>query len=209
MGFLCLMLCLNIVWFHRNLSPFHIITLMSLALSGLLSEETRNSKGIKFIHPPIHTDEWVCTTKMLVFWVQFGASDYSVKGTGVVNLGMGSWYDINRQIGGACWVESSSLSGLQRAERPLCPWAILPCALGLAARYIKTGASVTESALWKLRGLADGHFWRCRSIIKMKSSDWARPGMLHGTEELLSLLLISTLALHLPLSFCLSQVTEV
>lgn len=67
MGFLCLMLCLNIVWFHRNLSPFHIITLMSLALSGLLSEETRNSKGIKFIHPPIHTDEWVCTTKMLVF----------------------------------------------------------------------------------------------------------------------------------------------
>lgn len=109
----------------------------------------------------------------------------------------------------ACWVESSSLSGLQRAERPLCPWVILPCALGLAARYIKTGASVTESALWKLRGLADGHFWRCRSIIKMKSSDWARPGMLYGTEELLSLLLISTLALHLPLSFCLSQVTEV
>lgn len=38
---------LNIVRFHRNVSPFHIITLMSLALSGLLSEQPGNSKGIK------------------------------------------------------------------------------------------------------------------------------------------------------------------
>ena len=61
------MLCLTIVRFHRNPSPFYIITLMSLALSGLLSEETGNSKGIKFIHPPIHTDEWIYTTKTLFF----------------------------------------------------------------------------------------------------------------------------------------------
>ena len=90
----------------------------------------------------------------------------------------GSWFDlwggqIGRGRGGTCWAESRSLAGLQGAERPRCPRATLPCAPGLAARYIKTGASVTESALWKLRGLADGHFWRSRSIIKMKSSDWA------------------------------------
>lgn len=60
------MLCLNIVRFHRNVSSFHIITLMSLALSGLLSEETGNSKGITFIHPPIHADEWIYATKMLL-----------------------------------------------------------------------------------------------------------------------------------------------
>lgn len=71
------------------------------------------------------------------------------------------------------WVESWSFTGLQGAEWPQCPRATLPGAVCLAARYIKTGASVTESALWKLRGLVDGHFWRCRSIIKMKSSDWA------------------------------------
>lgn len=49
------MLRLNIVKFHRNVSSLHIITLMSLALSGLLSEETGKAKGIKFIHPPART----------------------------------------------------------------------------------------------------------------------------------------------------------
>lgn len=70
-GISCVMLCLNIVRFHRNPSPFHVITLMSLALSGLLSVSTGNSKGIKLIHPPIHADEWLHTTKMLLLQQRF------------------------------------------------------------------------------------------------------------------------------------------
>lgn len=191
------MLCLNILRFHRNLSPFHIITLMSLALSGLLSEETGNSKGIKFIHPPIHADEWIrTTTKMLPFRVQPRARRVQRGAHSAARLWVYELTWCDRLAGGTCWVESRSLVGLQGAERPLCPRATLPCALGLAARYIKTGASVTESALWKLRGLADGHFWRCRSIIKMKSTDWA--GLACSVaQKSSSLLLISTPPLYL------------
>lgn len=156
--FFCLMLCLNIRRFHRNSSPFHIITLMSLALSGLLSEETGNSKGIKFIHPPIHTDEWIRTTqpRCCLF---FSLSTVSCQNTYSVVVQRGAhpaarlWvYELtwcDRLAGGGHLLsrQSRSVGGLQGAERPLCPGATLPCALGLAARYIKTGASVTESAL--------------------------------------------------------------
>ncbi len=107
-------------------------------------------------------------------WAQLPANEYSVKGRGLVTLKPGNgfmiWF-VLWQIVRALVELRADPSLASRGQRGLS--ATLPCALGLAARYIKTGASVTESALWKLRGLADGHFWRSRSIIKMKSSDWA------------------------------------
>lgn len=164
-----------------------------------------NSKGIKFIHPPIHADEWMCKTKMVFFfiWVQLGAREYR----GGRRLEPGFYeFDEVWQIGRAIVELRADLSPASRGQSgPQCPRERV-CALGLAARYIKTGASVTKSALWKLRGLADGHFWRCRSIIKMKSSDWA--GLACSVAQKsssLSLLLISNPLL----SCCLSQVTEV
>jgi len=48
---------------------------------------------------------------------------------------------------GTCGAESRSPAGLQGATWPQCLRETLSCALGLAARYIKTGPSVTESAL--------------------------------------------------------------
>lgn len=62
---------MNIVRIHRNSSPFYIITLMSLALSGLLGVLTGNSKGIKLIHPTIHTDEEPNTNEMLLHEYSF------------------------------------------------------------------------------------------------------------------------------------------
>lgn len=97
---------------------------------------------------------------------------------------MESWFDSVRQIDSALVELKAGLLLASRGQSSLCaPKAFLPCAVGLAACYIKTGASVTESALWKLRGLADGHFWHWRSIIKMKSGDWAEAGMLCGTKS--------------------------
>lgn len=74
-----------------------------------------------------------------------------MKGRGGGHPGARLWiYDLtwsDRLAGALVEWGSRSLAGLQGAEWPLCPRATLPCALGLAARYIKTGASVTESAL--------------------------------------------------------------
>lgn len=133
---------------------------MSLALSCLLSEETRNWKEIKFIHSPTCTDEWmtlivtavVALRPRCVMMIRYPLTDWR----------------------GHLWSLKQVLRWTPGVRAALCgPEAFLPAAVGLAACYIKTGASVTESALWKLRGLADGHFWRSRSIIEMKSSDWA------------------------------------
>lgn len=73
------MLCSNFARFHRNPSTFHIITLMSLALSGLLSGQTRNSKGIKPIHPPIHADEWLRSHQDAFYWGQSSGSGDGMK----------------------------------------------------------------------------------------------------------------------------------
>lgn len=140
--------------------------------------------------------------------VQLCANEYSVSvRVRGVHPGVRLWIYALTQMALTDWQghllnwEQVSLPGLWGAELPLCPRATLPCAVGLAARYIKTGASVTESALWKLRGLADGHFWRSWSIIKMKSSDWAGLACsVPRKRSSLLLLLFSTLTLYPSLS---------
>lgn len=112
------------------------------------------------------------------FWGQLPGNEDSMKGKGVADLERAYKFIIKGTC--AIWLagfltgSKADLSPASRGRSGLGgPGRLCPRAVRLAARYIKTGASVTESALWKLRGLADGHFWRCRSIIKMKSGDWA------------------------------------